>query len=56
MEEHSHTTVHVARNPDGTCRRSVTIVEHGSFLKLVAKEGRPEAHAIQEFQGGHAEG
>ncbi len=40
MEEHGHTTVHLAQKPDGTCKRTVTIIEYGAFLKLVAKPKR----------------
>lgn len=39
MEEHHRTTVHVTQIPDGTCKRTITIVEDGSALKLVAKRG-----------------
>lgn len=40
MEERNYATVHVAQNPNGTCKRTVTIVEYGSPLKLTAKPGR----------------
>ena len=40
MKEPNHTTVHVAQNPNGTCKRTVTIVEYGSPLKLVAEPRR----------------
>ncbi len=40
MKEHGHTTVHLAQNPDGTCKRTVTIIEYGALLKLVAKPKR----------------
>ncbi len=40
MEERNYATVHVAQNPDGTCKRTVTIVEHGSPLKLAARPRR----------------
>jgi len=39
MEPHSQTTVHVTQSLDGTCNRTVTIIEGGSPLKLVAKRG-----------------
>lgn len=40
MKEYGHTTVHLAQNPDGTCKRTVTIIEYGVLLKLVAKPKR----------------
>ena len=39
MEPHSQTTVHVTQSLDGTCNRTITIIEGGSPLKLVAKRG-----------------
>jgi len=40
MEERNYASVHVAQNPDGTAKRTVTIVEHGSPLRLAAKPRR----------------
>ncbi|HTS69555.1 MAG TPA: hypothetical protein VMO17_11275 [Terriglobia bacterium] len=40
MEERNHASVLVAQSPDGTCKRTVTIVEYGSPLRLAAKPGR----------------
>jgi hypothetical protein len=39
MEAHSHTTIHVSQSLDGTCNRTITIIERGSPLRLAAKRG-----------------
>ena len=48
MEAHGHTTVHLAQNADGTCKRTVTIIEYGALLKLVA---RPKRMLFTDRQG-----
>ena len=48
MEERNYATVHVAQNPYGTCDRTVTIVEHGSPLRLAA---RPRRKLFTDRQG-----
>jgi hypothetical protein len=39
MEAHGHTTIHVSQSLDGTCNRTITIIERGSPLRLAAKRG-----------------
>lgn len=39
MEAHSHTTIHVSQSLDGTCNRTITIIEGSSPLRLAAKRG-----------------